>query len=62
MNDAGCTGSQKVFVASFVSHNDYGSDVFFLFTLGKGVGRGHKISDYFEVGACSSFILLLVSI
>ncbi len=50
-----------VFVA-FVSHNDYGSDIFFLFTLGKGVGRGHKISDYFEVGTCSSFILLLVSI
>lgn len=35
---------------------------FFFFTLGKGGGRGHKISDYFEVGACSSFILLLVSI
>jgi len=25
--------------------------------LGKGGGRGHKISDYFEVGSCSAFIL-----
>lgn len=52
--------SQQVYVTSFrVS--------FFLMTIallffffshpGKGGGRGHKISDYFEVGACSSCIL-----
>lgn len=56
MNDAECTGSQQVYATSFsvVSHNDYGSDIFFFFfILGKGGGRGHKISDYFEVGTCS---------
>uniref|UniRef100_A0A9J8CKN3 non-specific serine/threonine protein kinase n=1 Tax=Cyprinus carpio carpio TaxID=630221 RepID=A0A9J8CKN3_CYPCA len=36
---------------SVVSYNDYGSDFFSFFPLGKGGGRGHKISDYFEVGS-----------